>query len=109
MGLVTGPYAANGVNLRRVNQAYVISTSTKIDVSSVDVSSVTDSFFKRAAKAEGKKDSEEFFAADAKKKGVVTDERKAAQKQVDAAVMKAVEAVPQLKEYLAAKFSLTAN
>lgn len=27
-----GPYKVNGVNLRRVNQAYVISTSTKVDV-----------------------------------------------------------------------------
>lgn len=35
--LVTGPFKINGVPLRRVNQAYVIATSTSVDLSSLSV------------------------------------------------------------------------
>ena len=45
--LVTGPYAVNGVPLKRVNPAYVISTSTKVPIDGVSVN-VDDAFFKKA-------------------------------------------------------------
>ena len=37
--LVTGPYKVNGVPLKRVNQAYVIATGTKVDLGDFTVSS----------------------------------------------------------------------
>ena len=106
--MVSGPFKINGVPLRRVNQAYVIATSTKVDVSSVDVKSINDEYFARSAdsSAEGE---EEFFLGDAPKPAIVSDQRKADQKKIDDALVKAVEAVPMLTAYLAAQFSLSAN
>lgn len=106
--LVSGPFKINGVPLRRVNQAYVIATSTKVDVSGVDVSSINDEYFSRA-KDEKKEGEEEFFMGDAPKPAVVSDQRKADQQNVDAALLKAVGAVEMLEAYLAAQFTLTSS
>ncbi len=106
--LVSGPFKINGVPLRRVNQAYVIATSTKVDISGVDVSSITDEYFSRA-KDEKKEGEDEFFMGDAPKAAVVSDLRKADQQKVDAALLKAVGAVDMLEAYLAAQFTLTSS
>lgn len=58
--LVTGPYSVNGVPVRRVNQAYVIATSTKVDVSGVDSSKINDHFFSKPPKDRARKSEEEF-------------------------------------------------
>jgi large subunit ribosomal protein L6e len=42
-----GPSKLNGVSLRRVNQIYVIATSTKLDLSSATFDNLDDKFFKR--------------------------------------------------------------
>lgn len=106
--LVTGPYKVNGVPLRRVNQAYVIATSTQVDVSKVDVSAIDDAFFKRAAekKAARTQDGEAFFAKDAKKSPVNAEAKKETAR-VGAAVLAVVKATPSLRQYLNAKFTLT--
>ncbi|OQR81168.1 60S ribosomal protein L6 [Achlya hypogyna] len=103
--LVTGPYKVNGVPLRRVNQAFVIATSTKIDISDVKLPEINDAYFARE-KTSSKKDEEAFFAQ-ASTAAIVSEQRKKDQKAVDAALLKKVAAVPALKHYLNAKFSLT--
>ncbi|EFJ31139.1 hypothetical protein SELMODRAFT_270686 [Selaginella moellendorffii] len=92
--LVTGPRALNGVRLKRVNQAYVIATSTKIDISSLDVAKYDDGFFKKLKQGEE-----------------VTPEMKQARKEEQEAVDKVVVGVikqgePELAQYISARFSL---
>ncbi|BBH05600.1 Ribosomal protein L6 family protein [Prunus dulcis] len=92
--LVTGPFKINGVPLRRVNQSYVIATSTKVDISGGEEEN----------KGEG-----EFFEAEKEEKNVFPQEKKDDQKSVDASLIKSIYAVPDLKTYLAARFSLKSD
>lgn len=104
--LVTGPYKINGVPLKRVNQAYVIPTSTivKIDKLPAEVESIKeDKFFTKVKIERNEKD---FFEEPAAKKARISKERVAAQLVVDTVVKKGIDAVPMLKEYLRARFAL---
>merc|ERR1712227_1012004 len=108
--LVTGPYKVNGVPLRRVNQRFILATSTKIDVSGVSIpENVNDKYFARVkAKKTTKKDGDIF---EAKKEGYKpTEERKSDQATVDKQVLAALEKNKEgsaLKKYLRASFSLS--
>jgi large subunit ribosomal protein L6e len=105
--LVSGPFKINGVPLRRVNQAYVLATSTKVDVSGVKVpANVNDAFFKKQEAKKEKKPTEEGMFEKKAEKNELSSERVKAQKEVDAALLTAVKKVPQLKAYLNSSFSL---
>ena len=79
--LVTGPFALNGVPLKRVNQRYCIATSTKVDLGGADFKSITDSYFAQEKTGKkGLKGQEKFFAAEAPKK-VLPQEKKDGQKK----------------------------
>merc|ERR1719191_64961 len=86
--LISGPYAVNGLPLRRVPQSYVIATQTKVDISGVKVpAEVNDDFFKKEQTK--KKKTDEVF--DQKEKESTIDEsRKAIQKDVDAKIVAAI-------------------
>ncbi|XP_050209973.1 60S ribosomal protein L6 [Mercurialis annua] len=107
--LITGPFKINGVPLRRVNQSYVIGTSTKVDISGVNVDKFDDKFFAKQAEKKTKKGEGEFFDSEKESKNVLPQEKKDEQKTVDTALIKSIEAVPELKTYLAARFSLKAG
>lgn len=108
--LVTGPYSVNGIPLRRVNQRFVIATSTKVDIGSVDVSKFDDAYFKRSKKkVTKKKNAEEFFeegdGGSAKKE--LTDQKVSDQKSIDKAIVGSITSVPYLKAYLRSRFTLS--
>jgi len=104
--LVTGPLKVNGVPLRRVNQAYVIATTTKVDLSGLHVpKKFKDSYFARP-KQEKKKQTEEDFFATEKTKKTIDKHRVDDQKEFDKKVLAIVNQTPSLKAYLGAKFTL---
>merc|ERR1711967_173463 len=103
--LVSGPYAVNGIPVRRVNQAYVIATSTKVDVSKVETDKFVDGYFGKAkmTNSQKKKAKEEDFFSKGTEATETSAERKADQAAVDAAI----KCDDMMKKYLKAKFSLS--
>jgi len=104
--LVTGPFKLNGVPLRRVNQAYVIATSTKVDLTGVNTDAFDDKYFQRAEKEKKKKTESEFFATETEKKKTLNPKRVEDQKVVDQKVLETVKKTPLLKQYLSSLFTL---
>lgn len=85
--LVTGPYKVNGVPLRRIDPAYVIATSTKIDISKVALPKVDDDFFRSGDK------------------GPISESRLTTQKDVDSKLLKAIDS--EHRAYLGSIFTLS--
>lgn len=101
--LVTGPYKFNGVPLKRVNQAYVIATKTRVTLGNTPgLDKINDAFFKRVNITRGA----DFFEEPKVKKERITESRRNAQNTIDTEVVKSVKSVPQLKEYLQNRFAL---
>lgn len=104
--LVTGPYSVNRVPLRRIDQTYVIATSTSVDVSKVDVTKFDDAYFKKEKKSRDSNVMEVDEGDKPDEKKPPSEERVADQKKVDAVLAPIVEKEPMLASYLKAKFTL---
>lgn len=112
--LVTGPYAINGVPLKRVNPAYVIATSTKVPLDGV-TANVDETHFKkqvkftknqlknasetRTKKSEAGKQAETEWRTQAKK----------VQETVDGKLVENIKKVEHLKGYLRTRFTLASG
>jgi large subunit ribosomal protein L6e len=108
--LITGPYTFNGCPLRRMNQRYVIATSTRLDISKVKVPEhIKDDYFKTKRDKSTKKSADAALFETKKQKFVPNDQRKADQKTVDSqlcAIIKAHSESSLLKKYFRSLFSL---
>jgi len=121
--LVTGPFLVNGVPLRRVSPHLVIATSTRLDLTGVNIpDEITDRFFtkrmwmkKHKKVKRGKKDFLETDKEKEKKPEEDKLEKKLAkllqkkikmQKKVDKQIMPLVKKIKHLQGYLAKRFTL---
>jgi len=115
--LVTGPHKVNGLPLRRVHQMFTIVTSTKIDLSKVNVpAEINDAYFRKPVErrtrgARGAKSAEGEANIFSKRRVEyqLTQSRKDDQIKVDKAVLEAIKQHPEkefLVPYLASHFYL---
>lgn len=103
--LVSGPFCYNGVPLKRVNQAYVIATSTKIPgVDKITDAKFTDTTFVRPDNKKNKPSGEFFDKSDEAK--VIDPARVELQKATDAKLVALCDKIPHMKDYLRSTFSL---
>jgi len=103
--LVTGPYKINGVPVRRVNQAYVIATSTHVGINFKIPETFNDKYFKKPREKKKKEKPEDAF--EQKKQEGLPAQRKEDQKKLDDLLLPLIKQKPLLKRYLRSKFSLT--
>merc|ERR1711862_1095212 len=112
--LVTGPYKLNGVPLKRVNAAYVLPTSSKLNVSGINVADINNNFFGKTKAAKNAKSGENQFFGDnaelsAEEKARV-EKKRAMQKTVDGKLMELVKKQDQhFAGYLRTRFTLRNN
>ena len=107
--LITGPFRFNGVPLRRIAPSFVIATSTKVDVSSIDISGVKEEMFVKPKEGRVKKGEENFFKDPRNvhiKKKLIAAERKELQKKIDTPLIEIVNKTKLLSQYLKTPFSL---
>jgi len=116
--LVTGPYKLNFVPLKRIDQKLVIATSTKVDISGVELSDeLNDKLFKKTRT--NPKKQKEFLSTEQTKEGSTKakreltaeekenlEKRKALQEKIDEQILPGVEKVEYLSGFLKSTFSL---
>merc|ERR1711894_657985 len=109
--LITGPMKLNGCPMRRINQHYLLATTTNVDITNVKVpETINDDYFKRAKAPKGKKAEGGDIFTSKKEEYKPSEQRKTDQANVDKQVLEAVKKHPDgasLKAYFKHIFSLS--
>uniref|UniRef100_A0A182MAW8 Large ribosomal subunit protein eL6 n=1 Tax=Anopheles culicifacies TaxID=139723 RepID=A0A182MAW8_9DIPT len=110
--LVTGPFEVNGCPMRRIEQNYVIATKTRVNLEKLKLPEhINDRYFRRVLPKKDTRVERDIFARK-EFKYAPTEQRKADQKLVDAAVMAAIKEHNEgrlIMRYLKSMFSLRTN
>ena len=105
---ILGPMKCNGCPLRRVNQIYLLATSTKVDVSGVNIPEhIDDEYFRRAPKKANNKEGDIFESK--KEEYKPSEQRKTDQQTVDKQLLDAIKKHSDgkmLRQYLRHTFGL---
>jgi len=81
--LVNGPFKINACPLRRINQIYLIATSTKLPIAKVEIpANINDNYFRRTKAVRAKKEEGDIFEQKTEKY-VPSEQRKEDQKKID--------------------------
>jgi len=112
--LVTGPLKLNGCPMRRINQRYLLATSTRLDISKIKLDDkINDAYFRRVKaessnKKPAKKEGDIFEAK--KEEYKPSEQRKTDQAAVDKQILEVIAKHPDasmLKAYMKNIFSLS--
>jgi len=107
--LVTGPHKINGVPLRRVNQAYVIPTSTSVNIQKEHVEHVHEDLFKRLKQKKVKSEANYLGKTSEKSEAEKKREhhKRKLQEDVDKHLIEHIKKDKTLTRYLRTRFTLT--
>merc|ERR1719235_1861549 len=100
--LVTGPYKINGVPIRRFSRAFVIATTTKVDISMINTANLGDIYCRKAKRVRIKKNEEPFFSPNVQRNVLCCKENES----IDKALIMQINKVAHLKRYLSSRFTL---
>jgi len=105
--LITGPFKINGVPLRRINQTYVIATTTFVDLKDFKIDpKFDDKYFSKPKREKKKAEPEQLFTQEKEQKKQIDASRITDQKAFDKPIVEIIKKTPNMIEYLGSKFSL---